>query len=91
MDAIEFLKKATKICDYFSGECEFSKCPLANNCVDSFLGGEYGNPEKIVKIVEEWEAPISLLDKIRYSERWQNTKCPEWVYKLIEAEEGNND
>ena len=88
MDAVEFLKKAIKICDYFSGECP--KCPLSNNCIDAFLDGEYGNPEKIVKIVEEWEEPTSLSDKIRYSEKWQRTKCPEWVYKLIEEEESKS-
>ena len=84
MDAVEFLKKTSKFCDE---QFNCVSCPLDEYC--SHIGN-IRKPEIVVAIVDIWEEPkqTSLIDKIKYSEQWQNAKCPEWVYKLIEAEEG---
>jgi len=83
MDAIMFLAKARLMCESHKS-C--NDCPL--NDYDCCNFSHILQPEGMVAIVEKWGKPKeTLVEKIRYSEKWQNTKCPEWVYKLIEAEE----
>ena len=82
MDALEFLKKVNDICDNYShGYCKY--CPINDYCGCSLRIDE---PEEYIAVVENWRLKNrSLIEKIRYSSKY-NEPCPEWVYRLIEAE-----
>lgn len=91
MDAVKFIEERNRMCNSFSPDCEGCRVDEAKPVMDECCRWMFENPEKTVKLVEEWSA--AHLRKTRQSvflEQYPNAKidhkgnlyiCPYFVDK----------
>lgn len=88
MDAVKFLQERARMCNSFSPNCEGCRVDEAKPVMSECYQWMFENPERAVKIVEEWSAANPR--KTRQSmflEQWPNaiveygtlTICPKVV------------
>lgn len=56
MDAVKFLQERNRMCNSFSPDCEGCRVDEAMPVMDECCRWMFENPERTVKIVEEWSA-----------------------------------
>lgn len=56
MDAVKFLKERARMCNSFSPNCEGCRVDEAKPVMSECYQWMFENPERAVKIVEEWSA-----------------------------------
>lgn len=75
MDAVKFLQERARMCNSFSPDCEGCRVdeekPVISECYRWMLE----NPERAVKIVEEWSAahPVKTRQDV-FLEQWPEAK-----------------
>ena len=56
MDAVKFLQERARMCNSFSPDCEGCRVDEAKPVMSECYRWMFENPERAVKIVEEWSA-----------------------------------
>lgn len=56
MDAVKFLEERNRMCNSFSPDCEGCRVDEAKPVMSECCQWVFENPERVVKIVEEWAA-----------------------------------
>lgn len=56
MDAVKFLQERARMCNSFSTDCEGCRVDEAKPVMSECYRWMFENPERAVKIVEEWSA-----------------------------------
>ena len=56
MDAVKFLQERARMCNSFSPDCEGCRVDEAKPVMSECYQWMFENPERTVKIVEEWSA-----------------------------------
>lgn len=56
MDAVKFLQERARMCNSFSPDCEGCRVDEEKPVMSECCLWMFGNPERAVKIVEEWSA-----------------------------------
>lgn len=56
MDAVKFIEERNRMCNSFSPDCEGCRVDEAKPVMDECCRWMFENPERTVKIVEEWSA-----------------------------------
>lgn len=56
MDAVKFIEERNRMCKSFSPDCEGCRVDEAKPIMSECCQWMFENPERVVKIVEEWSA-----------------------------------
>ncbi len=75
MDAVKFIEEQNRMCNSFSPDCEGCRVDEAKPVMDECCRWMFENPERAVKIVEEWAAahPRKTRQSV-FLKQWPNAR-----------------
>lgn len=75
MDAVKFLQERARMCNSFSPDCEGCRVDEEKPVISECYRWMFENPERAVKIVEEWSAahPRKTRQSV-FLEQWPNVR-----------------